>query len=211
MSQYNFFVMPTYLKNNLPVIDYVEDTDLKKFIKIAMDVHMKRVMGYNLFTDIQSKCDPNTLNADETFLMNTYIQPATMWCFLYEYTLFSHYKYTNKGITKQNSDNSVSADLGEVNYMMNRAKIEAQNYKDELSKYLIVNSALFPAFYAGPTDLSKNPPTFLNSSITGIYTGRRRGFNNTGFNNGQGYGSYGSYGCNDCPGQPGPFDNYDLR
>lgn len=192
---YSLFVSTQYIKDNSPVIDYVSDDELQPFIKIAQDTAIQKVMGTNLFKDLQNKILLDTLNSDEETLMNEYVQPATVHCTVYEYLLYSHYKFTNKGITKQNSTDSTSADLNEVNFVRDDVRNKAEYFKDRLSKHLLANATLFPMFYGGTTTIETILPSFKNY-YSGIYTGKRRGYK----------------GCRDCgPGEVGPGTWIDLN
>lgn len=176
MSQYAAFITTQHLKDNSPVISYVEDMELRNFIKIAQETSIQKVLGTNLFTDIKNKVILNTLNSDETNLMINFIQMATIWATIYEYALYSSYKFTNKGITKQNSENSTSADMLDIQTIRDDARNKAEYFKDRLSKYLIANSNLFSTYLGGTSDASTIHPTYQNYFF-GIYTGKRKGSN----------------------------------
>ena len=182
MATYAAFVTTQYIKNNTPIIAYVEDDELQPFIKVAQDTHIQKTLGTNLFNDLKTKVLNNSLNSDEVSLMNDYVQPATSWCVVYEFILFNHYKITNKGITKQNSENSVSAELNEVNFLRDDTKNKSEFFKDRLCKYLMANPSLFPLYYGGDINVDTIQPSHKNF-YSGLYTGKRR------------YNS----GCVDCP------------
>lgn len=183
MWTYSVFVDTQYVKNNSPVIDYVEDSELQTFLKIAQDVHLQRILGTNLFKDLQSKVSNNSFNNNEITLVNEYIQPVVSYCTVYEWILYNHYKFTNKGITKQNSDNSSSADLNEVNFVRDDYRNKMEYFKERLTKYLLANSSQFPLYWGGPIDVSTIVPKYDNY-YSGIYTGRKK------------YGRNGP--CSDC-------------
>ena len=182
MVNYAGFVTTQYIKNNTPIIAYVEDDELQPFIKVAQDTHIRKTLGTNLFNDLKTKVLNNSLDSDEVSLMNDYVQPATSWCVVYEFSLFNHYKITNKGITKQNSENSVSAELNEVNSLRDNIKNKSEFFKDMLCKYLMAKQALFPLYYGGDINVDTIQPSHKNFYY-GLYTGKRR------------YNS----GCVDCP------------
>lgn len=187
---YAQFITTQYVKNNSPVMQYVSDDELQPFIKIAQDVHVQRCLGTNLLKDLQAKVTAGTLNADEIVLMEEYIQSATTFSAVYEYLLYSHYKFTNKGIQKQNSDNSTAADMSEVNFVRDDVRNKMEYFKERLTKYLQANMAKFPMFWGGVTDVSTIVPKY-NNYYSGIYTGKNVN---------------GRPGCNNCgPGEVGPW------
>lgn len=186
MSTYSCFVTTQYIKNNSPIIAYVADDELQPFIKVAQDTSIQKTIGTNLLRDLQAKVLANSLNTAEITLMNEYLQPATLWCTVYEYLLYSHYKFTNKGINKQNSTDSTSADLSEINFVRDDVRNKAEYFKDRLYKHLLSYMNDFPLFYGGNI-LPENIAPSYNNYYSGIYTGRRK------YN-----------GCQDCPGEVGP-------
>ena len=177
---YTLFIDCQYIKNNTPIIAYVSDDELQPFIKVAQDIHLQRILGTNLFKDLQSKIQSNTLSIPERTLIEEYIQPSTSYWTVYEYILFSHYKMTNKGINKQFSDNSKEADFTEVNFLRNAPRDTAEYFSQRLTKYLIANTSLFPLYYGGIIDPSTIVPK-KNNYFSGLYTGKN------------------SKGCIDCP------------
>jgi len=194
MSIYTCFVTCQYIKNNSPVIAYVSDDELQIFIKVAQDTQIQRVLGTNLMKDLQAKVLANTLSADEIILMEEYIQTATTHATVYEFLLYNHYKITNKGITKQNSENSTSADLNEVNFLRDDVRNKAEYFRERLTKYLQANTTKFPMYFGGVVDASTIVPK-RNNYYSGIYTGRGRGGK-----------------CDDCGNGPyGPNNYIDLR
>lgn len=166
------FISTTYLKDNSPIIANVSDDELVPFIKIAQDTGLQRALGTNLMKDLQNKVANSSLNADEVILLEEYIQPCVVWLVTQEWTLFSHYKYTNKGITKQTSDNSASADFKEVNFLRDDVRNKGEYFKERLTRYLLANQPLFPMYWGGTVDVSTILPKY-NNYYSGIYTGRR--------------------------------------
>lgn len=192
---YANFITTTYLKDNSPIIAYVSDDELTPFLKVAQDISLQRVLGTNLMKDLQDKVIATTLSAAEIILVEQYIQPALVWMATSEYTLYSHYKMTNKGVTKQNSENSTSADFAEINFVRNDVRNKAEYFSDRLTKYLIANQSTFTMFWGGTIDASTIQPKY-NNYFSGIYTGSRKG---RGGN------------CDDCGNGPyGPNNYIDL-
>src|SRR5574343_195287 len=191
MSQDAAFITTQHLKDNSPIINYVEDIELRNFIKIAQETSIQKVLGTNLFNDLKGKVLTNGLNGDETNLITNYIQMATIWATIYEYALYSSYKFTNKGITKQNSENSINADLADIQTIRDDARNKMEYFKDRLSKYLIANSDLFSLYLGGTSDASTIAPSYQNYFF-GIYTGN------------------GKKKCNRCPGPDNPDNWIDL-
>jgi len=185
-ATYSLFVTTQYIKNNSPVIGYVADDELQPFIRVAQETTIQKTIGTNLLRDLQNKVLNNSLNTAEVKLFEEYLQPATCWATCYEYLLFSHYKFTNKGINKQFSDGSVAADLNEVNFVRDDVRNKMEYFKDRMYKHLLSFMTDFPLFYGGNI-LPENIVPSYNNYYSGIYTGSRRG-----------RGS--------CPGEPRPGD-----
>lgn len=169
---YSCFIDTAYIKHNSPVISYVQDDELQPFIKVAQDIHIQRILGTNLFEYIQGLVPGPFTGLYET-LVYKYIQPATMYWTISEYLLYSHYKFTNKGISVQNSTDSTSAAPEQVSEMRNSMMNTAEYFSQRVTQYLLANVASFPLYFGGSIDQSTILPKTRNY-FSGIYTGRGR-------------------------------------
>lgn len=162
------FITTTYIKNNTAALGYVNDDELRTFIKPAQDIYISRVLGTKLYNRLKDGVENNNLNANEINLLREYIQPALQYWTIYEWILWSNYKLTNKALSKQNSDNSNPSDLNEVNYLKSSIRDWAEYYSQRISDFLRDNTELFPQYLEGVSGYSEKSPRNDNFFF-GIY------------------------------------------
>lgn len=163
------FITTKYIKDNSPILGYVNDDELRPFIQPTQDMNLERVLGTNLYVRLKEGVVNNNLNANEIYLIRTYIQPALMYWVMYQYILWSNYKLTNKAVSKQNSDNSNPSDMSEVNYLKSNLSDWAEYYSQRITNYLRDNFALFPQYYEGVSGWSELAPDYSNYIFGGMY------------------------------------------
>jgi hypothetical protein len=115
------------------------------------------------------KISTTTLNVDEIDLITQYIQPALTWWATMEFALYANYKFTNKAISKQNSDNSNPSDLNEVNYLTSSIRHKAQYFTDRLTKHLMGVTTTFPEYLEFYVNTFENIPSSRQNYFWGIY------------------------------------------
>ena len=79
------------------------------------------------------------------------------------------FKFRNKGVVKQNSENSQSLLLDEVQYLKDQSRIKAEFLAKRLVEYLCDNEETYPK-YNDNGDSSDLQPT-KNTYFSGIYLG----------------------------------------
>jgi hypothetical protein len=173
-ATFSAFITTKYIKDNTPVLGYVNDDELRTFIRPAQDVYISRVLGTNLYDTLENNIINNTLTADQVDLLRTYIQPALQYWVIYEYILWSNYKFTNKAVSKQNSDNSNPSDLREVNYLKDSIRNWAEYYNQLTTNFLKDNPSRFPEYLAGGTGFQHKFPKGDNY-FWGMFVPRQRG------------------------------------
>ncbi len=174
MSNFAGFIDIPYIKDNTPVLEYVNSDVLKSFIRPAQDVHIERILGTSFYKDLMTKIINNNLNTDETNLLRQYIQPALQYWTIYEYVLHSNYKMTNKALSKQNSDNSVPSELNEVQYLKSNIRDWAEYYTERLSHHLKDNVSLYPKYQTYVISFENKAPKSNNYLFGGMYIPKNR-------------------------------------
>ncbi len=161
------FVSTAYIKQNTAIENNVDDSKIKPFIIKVQDTHLQQILGSFFYEHLMDAAFNDTLTANETILLNNYIQrTVSEWCF-YEVYPFLNYKSTNKAISKQNSDNSNASELNEIKFMRSAIRDMAEFYNARLDKYLLDNSSLFPE-YQNP-NVPENLPKMGSNYFNGVY------------------------------------------
>jgi len=140
------------------ILDGNVDTDKFMYqIKIAQEIHIQHVLGTNLYERLQAGIIAADLNADETTLINDYIQDALIHFAAAQYLPFAAYKVSNAGIFKHQPENSIAVDKSEVDFLAQKERDFAQYYTQRLIDYLCNYSSLYPEYSTNTkNDISPN-------------------------------------------------------
>ena len=140
-----YFVTENYLKQKTPIPQNVSATDIMPFIEPSASSWMQSILGTYFFNDLLVKYNAQTLNPDETILVEK-IKPAIAWRATVDCVLGLTYQLKNKGLQKQNGDNSESVDQTETTFVMRHYEQKAEFFEMMTRKYLRLNKDLFPEF-----------------------------------------------------------------
>ena len=140
-----YFVTEAYLKQKTPITQNVSATDVMPFIEPSASSWMQSILGTYFFNDLLTKYNAQTLNGDETILVEK-IKPANAWRATVDCVLGLTYQLKNKGLQKQNGDNSESVDQTETTFVMRHYEQKAEFFEMITRKYLKLNKDLFPEF-----------------------------------------------------------------
>ena len=93
------------LKNNSILQDNVDMKVIMPTIYDVQNFYILPILGTSLYNDVLDKVANNTLTASYTTLLDDYITPTMIWYCRYELPMNMNYKYFNKSVGVQNSDN----------------------------------------------------------------------------------------------------------
>lgn len=208
------FVGTQYLRENSIINDNVDAKVLQPIIRMAQDKYIQQTIGTSLYNKMIQLVDAaapvlvtpavgvigqpgyvppvytsslTPITGNYKILLEDYIIPTLVQYAVWESVPFMNFKFRNKSISKQSSDNATPADLTELYYIRDNVLTTAQFYAERMSTYLCQNTTLFPEYTAFSGDLSPNS----NNSFTGIHIPRRRRNQ---------HGTYGWLGNNDTYG-----------
>ena len=170
-----YFISTTYLRQQTPIEDNVDDTKLTPWIVQAQDTFLQEGLGETFYDRLKDGVENNNLNSDEQSFMRNYVQPQVAQFAFYLMMPFINLKVTNKAISKEGSEFSTPAELTELKYLRSAVLDMAEFYKRRMIKYLLDHPSMFPA-YNNPNALD-NMPKSAQSYFTGVYIpyGYRRG------------------------------------
>lgn len=152
-----YFVTETYLKEKTPITQNVSPKDIMPFVGTAAQLWMQNILGAYFFNDLLTKYNAQSLSSDETILV-TKIQPAVAWRATVDCVLELTYQLKNKGLQKQNGDNSESVEQTEVGFVMRHYEQKAEHFESMVRKYLYNNKDLFPVFTSAANKDSELKP-----------------------------------------------------
>ena len=140
-----YFVTEAYLKQKTPITQNVSATDIMPFVEPAASAWIQNILGTYFFNHLLTAYNAQSLTAEEEILVAK-IQPAIAWRAAADCVLGLTYQLKNKGLQKQNGDNSESVEQTEVTFVMRHYEQKAEWYEAFVRKYLSLNKDLFPEF-----------------------------------------------------------------
>ena len=149
------------------VVDANVDTDrFIQFVKIAQDIHIQGYLGTDLLNKLKTDIESGTLADPYLSLLTTYIKPMLIHWSLVEYLPYAAYTVANKGVFKHTSENSTDVSKAEIDFLVEKQRITAENYSQRFVDYMSFNQASFPEYNSnsGPDIYPKQ-----NSNIGGWY------------------------------------------
>ena len=121
------------------------------YIKIAQDTHIYTYLGSRLFNKISADILAGNLTGDYKILFDNYIKNMTIHWAMVEYIPFSSVVMSGKGAFNHNSENANVASKSDLDYLVEKSRVIAQNYSQKFIDYMIINYAKFPEYYVAQT------------------------------------------------------------
>ena len=156
----NDIVKFTALNGNIDTDNFIQ------WIKVAQDIHIQNYTGTNLLDKIKTDIINNTLAGNYLTLTNIYLKPMLIHWAMVEYLPFSAYTIANKGVFKHTSENATSVEKNEVDFLVEKERMIAQNYTERFITYINFNNSLFPE-YSTNSNADMFPST--QNNFTGWY------------------------------------------
>jgi len=156
------FVTDNYLKNKMPITRNVASHDIVVFVEQSGLSFVQPILGRYFYNYLLTKYNAQTLTADETILVEK-MQPAIGWRATYDCVIALTYQLKNKGLQKQNGDNSESVELTEAQFVGAHYVQKAELYENELRKYLRKNKDLFAEYTSDENNDCEDAPNNDNN------------------------------------------------
>jgi hypothetical protein len=156
----NDIVKFTALNGNIDTDKFIQ------WIKVAQDIHIQNYTGTDLLEKIKADIINNTLANPYLTLLTTYVKPMLIHWAMVEYLPFSAYTIANKGVFKHTSENATSVEKNEVDFLVEKERMIAQNYTERFITYINFNNSLFPE-YSTNSNADVFPST--QNNFTGWY------------------------------------------
>ena len=162
-----YFISTTYLRQNTPIEDNVDDDKISPYIIQAQDTYLQEGIGETFYNRLKAGVQNNNLNNDETTFLRNFVMPLVAQYAFYLMFPFLNYKATNKAISKENSEYSTASELDEIKYLRSAILDLAEFYKRRMIKWLLDYPGTFPE-YDSPS-AKDNMPKSPQSYFSGIY------------------------------------------
>jgi hypothetical protein len=142
---------------------------LKSEVQIAQDIDLQTILGTKFYNHLLSQVSAtgNTFNADETILVNDYVQPFLIQTAYFNAMPGIMYRSMNRGIVEGTMENAASVDINTFKYLRSIQKSRADFYMTRLQDYLLIGKGQ-----------NKFPDYVSQSTIDGMIPDRSQKYNN---------------------------------
>ena len=188
------------LKDNTPINESVDSSELRFSIQMAQNIFVQETLGTNLYNYMldlvltDGILDP--INIDYKILLDQFISPMLIQ-YSYYIALDNFWvKFVNVGLQQMRSEQGTPLDIRGLTYLKNNARDNAQFLDNLLRRHLVFNNWKYPQ-YTLTTNNGQLIPEFggaFKSSITLPSGGKFTSKNASGLSLGT-YSSSNWYGC----------------
>ena len=148
------FINRTDLIRNSIIDGNVDSDKYIQFIKLAQEIHIQNYMGTKMY-DALTAAMPNIdqpANARWKSLLDDYIVPMLIWFAQVDYIPFASYQIRNGGMFKHRSENSDTVSKEEVDYLVEKARTNAEWYSRRFIDYMSFNQTTYPEYTSNIND-----------------------------------------------------------
>jgi hypothetical protein len=142
---------------------------LKAEVQIAQDIDLQTILGTKFYNHLLSQVSStgNTFNANETTLVNDYIQPFLIQTAYFNSMPGIMYRSMNRGIVEGTMENATSVDINTFKYLRTIQKQRSDFYMTRLQDYLLIGRGQ-----------NQFPDYVSQSTIDGMIPDRSQKYNN---------------------------------
>lgn len=169
---YAKFLTADYVFKYTVVDSNVDPNIIDKYIIKAQDLNIQSVLGNNLYVKMMNDiATTGTCPGLYYDLLTQYVQKCQVEWVVYHSLPFINYRLTNKAVSLKSSDNSVPGTVGDLQYLREQVRNDAEFYSTRIKEYIINNQGSFPEYFQyGPNKLQIVPQP--DAYFSGIYTDR---------------------------------------
>jgi len=148
------FINRTDLIRNSIMDGNISTDKFIQFVKIAQEIDVQQIMGTDLYNGL-SAAMPNiddAANARWKTILDDYIVPMLIWYAQSNYYPFAAYQVKQGGVFKHTSENSISVDKNEVDFLVEKARTNAEWYSRRFIDFMSFNQATYPEYTSNTND-----------------------------------------------------------
>ena len=168
---YALFIDRNAIIKNTPLQGAIDADALLPFVRTAQDKYLKNLLGTVLFGYIQAQIVAGTVDTLSVYykdLIDDHIKNTLIWYSAVEYLPFSSIQFKSNGAVKQTSEQGTAPAKSEIDYLLNKAKDNAEYYALRLQNYLIAYSAQIPQYLQSVGNQTQIYPDMTNQYFGGI-------------------------------------------
>jgi hypothetical protein len=168
---YALFINRNDIIKNTPLQGAIDADALLPFVRTAQDKYLKNLLGTVLFDFLQAEITANTVSSLSIYyqdLLDDHIKNTLIWYSAVEYIPFSSVQFKSNGAVKQQSEQGIAPSKGEVDYLLEKARNNADYYALRLQNYLIAYSVNIPQYNQSVGNQTQIYPDMSNQYFGGI-------------------------------------------
>lgn len=168
---YALFITRNDIIKNTPLQGAIDADALLPFVRTAQDKYLKNLLGTVLFEFFQAQIEANTVNNLSVYyqdLLDDHIKNTLIWYACVEYIPFSSVQFKSNGSVKQQSEQGVAPTKAEVDYLLGKAKENAEYYALRLQNYCIAYANNIPQYLQSVGNQTQIYPDQTNQYFGGI-------------------------------------------
>ena len=143
------FINRTDLVRNSILSGSVDTDKFIFFIKIAQEIDVQQIIGTNMYkglTDAIVAGIDLPANARWKTILDDYIVSMLIWYAQSNYIPFGAYQISNGGIFKHTSENAQTVDKNEVDFLVEKARTNAEWYSRRFIDFMSFNQSTYPEY-----------------------------------------------------------------
>ena len=149
------FIDRTDLVRN-SILDGNVDTDkFIFFIKTAQEIHIQNYLSTKMYDALTAAIVAGIdlpENARWKSLLDEYVVPMLIWFTQVDYIPFASYQIRNGGMFKHRSENADTVSKDEVDYLVEKARTNAEWYSRRFIDFMSFNQTLYPEYTSNSND-----------------------------------------------------------
>lgn len=153
MSKNILFITEQTFKERTGASNLIDGKQLFPMIKVAQDMHIQTALGSGLYNRLLTGIEVDNLNANETYLIDTYITDALIWYTMSMLPMSMGYQLFSKGFLQKTSEESQTPSRADLELIGQNYLSMAEFYKTRLIKYLQTNYMQFYEYYNQQLDI----------------------------------------------------------
>jgi Na+/H+ antiporter NhaB len=140
------FISIEVIKDQSVINENVDSKLLQPTLIMVQDIYLKQVIGKDLYAELITQVNAESVTALNTILLTDYIQPYLINKVVSELVIDVNYKIKNKALMVGSSDNAQPLDSLGMSIIQTKYRNIAENYRVNLVDYLLDNYTDYPLY-----------------------------------------------------------------
>lgn len=139
-------ISPEEFKDATPVNGNVDEKMMRQSILACQDIFVQNIVGSGIYNQIKDQVENSNLSADNTILLNTYLQPAMRYWIMAEILAPMTFRFQNVGGQTKRTEVTNPITSKDITELENRYRNRAEWYAQRTALFLCENSNTYPLY-----------------------------------------------------------------